>query len=359
MRTVLIITLCWTLFTCISFISQYFFIYDLVALKKLSGSYPFWDELAGSLGVGIFGGLAGGWLLVFKLGSRYRKRSFTFGIINAGFLFIITYIFLMGVGLFIIDFVYFSFKGSFSAALSKSVDNVLFNIFSPSFFINVFLFGFLVSVTQFMLQVSDKFGPGILWKFISGKYYHPRQEERIFMFLDLRSSTTIAEKMNSKKFFGLLKEIYADITEPILNSEGEIYQYIGDEVVVTWPVEKGLAENNCFQCFFNIRQALEQRKEYYKREYDLFPIFKAGLHIGEATVGEIGVIKKDIVYSGDVLNTTSRIQGECNNNNVNLLLSSDLLERMQLNGEYQQMALGEFPLRGKKEKVSLYTVEVK
>ena len=84
-----------------------------------------------------------------------------------------------------------------------------------------------------MLQVSDKFGPGILWKFITGKYYHPRQEERIFMFLDLKSSTTIAEKMNSKKFFELLKEIFSDITEPILNSQGEIYQYVGDEVIIT------------------------------------------------------------------------------------------------------------------------------
>jgi adenylate cyclase len=354
---VIIVALCWTLFACISFISQYFFIYDLVALKWLSGSFPFWNEFLGNLAFGIFGGLAVGWLLVFKLGSRYRKKSFAFGIINAGLLFIVTYISLATVGLFIIDFVYFSFEGGFSSALSKTADNVLFNIFSPTFFVNVFLFGFLVSITQFMLQVSDKFGPGILWKFITGRYYHPRQEVRIFMFLDLRSSTTIAEQMNSEKFFRLLKEIYTDITEPILTSQGEIYQYVGDEVVVTWPVEKGLAENNCFQCFLRIRQALEQRKEFYNREYDLLPSFKAGLHIGEATVGEIGVIKKDIVYSGDVLNTTSRIQGECNNNNVNLLLSSELLERMQFNDQYEQIALGEIPLKGKKEKILLYTIK--
>ena len=297
-------------------------------------------------------------LLVFKMGSRYRRKSFVFGIINAGLLFIVTYLGLAIVGLFIIDFVYFSFNGSFSFALSESAHNVLFNILSPSFFINVFLFGFLVSFTQFMLQVNDKFGPGILWKFITGKYHHPRQEERIFMFLDLRSSTTIAEKMNSKKFFELMKEIFNDITEPILNSQGEIYQYVGDEVVVTWPAEKGLAENNCFQCFFRVQQALEERKEHYRREYDLLPSFKAGLHIGEATVGEIGVVKKDIVYSGDVLNTTSRIQAECNNNNVNLLLSSDLVERIQLNDEYQQMALGEISLKGKKDKVLLYTIRL-
>ena len=354
----LLITLCWTLFTCVSFVSQYFFIYDFIALKRLSGSIPFWNEFAGTLVVGIFAGFAGAWLLVFKLRSRYRGKSFAFGIINAGLLFIVTYVGVVVVLLFLVDFVFFSFNGGFSFAVSKSADNVLFNILSPSFFINVFLFGFLVSVTQFMLQVNDKFGPGILWKFITGKYYHPRREERIFMFLDLKSSTTIAEQMNSEKFFGLLKEIFNDITEPILISQGEIYQYVGDEVVVTWPTDKGLAENNCIQCFFRVQQALEQRKEHYSREYDLLPEFKAGLHIGEATVGEIGVVKKDIVYSGDVLNTTSRIQAECNNNNVNLLLSSDLVERIQLNDEYERMALGEIPLKGKKDKVLLYAIKV-
>jgi adenylate cyclase len=358
MRTVLIITLCWTLFASISFISQYFFIYDLVALKTLSGAYPFWNELVGTLVFCVIGGLAGGYLLVFKMGSRYRKKSFAFGIINSGLLFIITYLGLAVVGLFSIDVVYFSFHGNFSSALSKSVDNVLFNIMSPSFLVNIFLWGFLISVTQFMLQVNDKFGPGILWKFITGKYYQPRQEERIFMFLDLKSSTTIAEKTGSKKFFELLKEIYNDITEPVLNSQGEIYQYVGDEVVITWPVEKGLEENNCLLCFFRIEEALEERKKHYQEKFSLLPSFKAGLHIGEATVGEIGVIKKDIVFSGDVLNTTSRIQEECNNHNVNILLSSDLLEQMQLNGEYIQIPLGDIRLKGKKEKVSLYTIKM-
>ncbi len=356
-RTVLIIALCWTLYACISFISQYFFIYDLVTLGRLSGSFPFRDEFMATVIIGILGGLLAGWILVFKMSSRYRKRSFVFGVINSGVVFILTYLGLAIIGLFIIDLVYFSLKMSFLSALLKSKDNVLFNILSPSFIINVFLFGFLVSCTQFMLQVSDKFGPGILWKFITGKYYHPRQEERIFMFLDLKSSTTIAEKMNSQKFFGLMKDIFSDATEPILNSHGEIYQYVGDEIVVSWPSEKGLADNNCLLCFFRIQQALKNRKEYYAGEYNLLPGFKAGLHIGEATVGEIGVIKKDIVYSGDVLNTTSRIEGQCNNYDVNILLSSGLLERMQLNGEYEQIALGEIALKGKNEKVLLYTIK--
>ncbi len=255
------------------------------------------------------------------------------------------------------DFVYFLFQFDFVPAVIKAWNNLIINIETPSFFVTMCLWALMVSFTQFMLQVNDKFGPGILWNFITGKYYHPREEERIFMFLDLKSSTTIAERIGSQKFFNLLKEIFNDITEPIISSQGEIYQYVGDEVVITWPVEKGLSGNNCLLCFYRIQHALNEKQNYYLERYNTLPSFKAGLHVGEATVGEIGIIKKDIVFSGDVLNTTSRIEGECNNHNVNIILSSALLQLMPLNGEYQKIPLGEIQLKGKKEKVELITLK--
>jgi adenylate cyclase len=358
-RTVLIIALCWTLFSALSFINEYFFVADLITWKKLSGSYDFWSDFIGFTVLGVFGGLLGGYLLVFRMGSRYRRRSFAFGIINSGLLFIVFYLGFVVIGLFSMNLLFFSFKTGVGPAAQRAWENLLVNLNTPSFFVTMCVWAFVVSSTQFMLQVSDKFGPGILWKFITGKYHHPREEERIFMFLDLKSSTTIAEKIGSKRFFDLLKEIYSDITEPIINSHGEIYQYVGDEVVVTWPVEKGLEGNNCLLCFLRIEGTLEERKEHYLEEYGIAPAFKAGLHLGEATVGEIGIIKKDIVFSGDVLNTTSRIQGECNNYNVNILFSSVLLHRMPMNGEYEKIPLGEIRLRGKEEMVALSTVRIR
>src|SRR5690606_30234238 len=143
-------------------------------------------------------------------------------------------------GLFFITFIYFLFQDGFFIATQKSWNNIIVNLNTPSFLSVMLYAGLLVSATQFMLQVYDNFGSGVLWKFITGKYYLPRQEERIFMFLDLKSSTTIAEKIGSKRFFELLKEIFQDITEPIMDSLGEIYQYVGDEVVITWTMRNGL-----------------------------------------------------------------------------------------------------------------------
>ena len=356
-QRVIIIALCWTLFSIFSYISQYLFVYDLISLNKLSGSYDFWLDFTGVLILGLFGGFAGGYILVFKMGTRYRQKSFAFGIINSGFLFIITYLGLAIFGLFFMDFIYFLFHGNFDFAVVKSVNNVLFNLKSPSFFTTMCVWAFLVSTTQFMLQINDKFGQGNLWKFITGKYYNPREEQRIFMFLDLKSSTTIAEQIGSKKYFELLKNIYNDITEPIINSLGEIYQYVGDEVVISWTVENGTFDDNCLKCFYRINQTLEKKKELYKKNYNIVPAFKAGLHVGQATVGEIGIIKKDIVFSGDVLNTTSRIQKECNNQNVNILISSDLIRILKLDGEFKTIPLGEIQLRGKMEMVELNNIK--
>jgi len=354
---VMIIALGWTVFAGILFIVQYFFVLDLIAMKKISGSYDPRTDFIGSIILGLIDGFIAGYIIVFRLGSRYRKKSFAFGIIYSGLVFSVIYLAFGIIGLFIMDLVYFVLRMDFLSAVTTSWSNVLFNLKVPSFFINMVVWAFLTCCTQFIIQVSDKFGPGILWKFITGKYYHPREEERIFMFLDLKSSTTIAEKTGSNKFFRLLKEIFNDITEPIINSRGEIYQYVGDEVVVTWPVKTGLSENNCLLCFYWIQQALEKRKQYYLNEYGVLPFFKAGMHVGEATVGEIGIIKKDIVFSGDVLNTTSRIQGECNKHNVSIIMSSALLQRMPMNGEYKKIPLGEIQLRGKEEKLSLSTIE--
>lgn len=258
---VLTITASWMLIQSISFINQYFFVVDLIDLEKLSGSYAFWPDFTGNLILSAAGGLVGGYLLVFKMNSFYRRRSFAFGVLNAGLLFVVIYISFAVLSLFLMGLIYFSLQTDLATALQTAWNNLLVNLNTPSFFTTMLIWGLLVSGTQFMLQVNDKFGQGVLLNFLSGKYYHPREEERIYMFLDLKSSTTIAERIGNRRFFELLKEVYFDITEPILESLGEIYQYVGDEVVVTWPVDKGVQDNNCLACFFSIARKIDQKSK--------------------------------------------------------------------------------------------------
>jgi len=163
----------------------------------------------------------------------------------------------------------------------------------------------IILLSLFYTEVSENLGQEVLNNFFTGKYHKPIQEERIFMFLDMKSSTTIAEKLGHVKYFEMLKEYYSDLSEPIIQYHGEIYQYVGDEIIVSWKPKRGLLNNNCLKCFFAMKETIKNQSKKYHEKFGLLPTFKAGFHLGKVTTGEIGVIKKDIIFTGDVLNTTA------------------------------------------------------
>ena len=133
---------------------------------------------------------------------------------------------------------------------------------------------------------------------------------------------------------------------------------MGDEIVISWPLKVGLSNANCVRCFFAMRQALEHRRNYFQSRFGLFPQFKAALHAGEVTTGEIGALKKEITFSGDVLNVTSRIQGLCNQFQSDLLISGSLFERLALPDQFGVDDLGEHYLKGRDEPVALYSIQL-
>jgi len=225
-------------------------------------------------------------------------------------------------------------------------------------FIRAYFFWAIISLmTIIALQVNDKYGAGVFWAFLRGDYFQPKKEERIFMFLDLRGSTTIAEKIGEELYFEFIRDFFKDVTPSILASKGEIYQYVGDEVIVSWKKEKGIEKQRAINCFFDIEKNIANKGIYYQEKYGLMPSFKAGLHIGTAMIGEIGVIKKDIAFSGDVVNTTSRIQARCNEFGVNLLVSQELVDELALSEKkYHLKRLGEVQLRGRAKAVTLFTI---
>jgi adenylate cyclase len=213
----------------------------------------------------------------------------------------------------------------------------------------------LMAGTMLMVRLNDQYGNGGLG-YLSGRYHRPRQEMRIFMFLDMRSSTTIAEQLGHKEYFKLLNELFTDITDPIVYSRGEIYQYVGDEISVSWPLRKGVSRQRCIRCFLDIRRKLKDRSAHYKARYGLVPIFKAGFHYGKVTTGEVGLVKKERIYSGDVVNTAARIQNSCNAHGVDNLISKQLLDVLQLPLSIPVREIGSIKLRGRREPISLWSL---
>ncbi len=210
-------------------------------------------------------------------------------------------------------------------------------------------------VFSFVKIATERFGRGVFLKMLLGHYKTPQEENRVFMFLDLKNSTSIAEELGYHKYSQFIQDCFSDLNEVVIDYNAEIYQYVGDEAVLSWSYEKGLLNNNCIGIFFAFEAQRQQKKDYYQKKYNIFPEFKAGLHGGKLMVAEVGSVKKELAYHGDVINTSARIQAECNAYNTTLLISEKLLKDLQI--DIQSKFLGNILLKGKQNEVKIHSVE--
>lgn len=339
-------------------ISWYFVFYiDSLLLSDYSLGPSKLYNLGIGIGVnsltGILAGTLGGWVLVFVNNKFFRRKSYMYAMCATFLAYSLVFIVVTVFASILTARINLGSEVGFQS-IADEAGGFVFSKLAFSFYV---FWGAIAILTLLFLQINDKFGPGMFRKFLMGQYNQPQEEQRIFMFLDMKSSTTIAEKIGNKMYFNLLNDLFSDMTNPILSNEGEIYQYVGDEVVVSWSLEKGINNANCLNCFTKIRERLIELSSYYQDKYGITPEFKAGLHHGLVMAGEIGSIKKDIVYSGDVLNTTSRIQEQCNHYQVDFLVSQQTLELMEESIPYEAVPLGDIELRGKKMKIGLNTIK--
>jgi adenylate cyclase len=242
--------------------------------------------------------------------------------------------------------------------LSELPTAYLNNISSDRFMVSIVYVAVGALVMSFIRQSAAMVGPRILVNLMTGRYHHPREEELIFMFLDMKASTTLAERLGHRQFSRLLQDCFRDLTEVAIKHRVEIYKYVGDEAILSWNPRDGLHDGNCLRVFFGFCDTLEKRRKYYTETYDCFPEFKAGLNIGLVTVAEVGILKREIAYLSDVLNTAARIQGQCNEIGQTLLLSGSLHDRLEPAGLFSFRTEGEIELRGREEKVALFSVEL-
>jgi adenylate cyclase len=229
--------------------------------------------------------------------------------------------------------------------------------FSDAHLVYALPFFVVLAVTvQFILQMNRMIGANVLGYFAAGVYRHPKAEERIFLFLDLQGSTPLAERLGSARYFELLRRFVDELTEPVLETEGEIYQYAGDEVVITWPLAAGVHAANCVRCFFEIRAAVERNAGRYELTFGTAPRFRGGLHGGAVTGGEIGDLRQQIVFVGDILNTAARLEEYAKRRDLDLVISGPLLDRLALPAGLEAIACGDLEIRGKEARVTAFSV---
>ncbi|MEP2937237.1 MAG: adenylate/guanylate cyclase domain-containing protein [Gilvibacter sp.] len=348
-RRALWVFLAWVGISNILFFYEY---YTLSSNNVYNSSYDFLSNFIANLIIAVTAGIIGGTITINLMEKALRRYAFIKALFLIFILYTITAVLISAIGVLYIK----SEDLNLPMFHSEVIEELLFFFGSWMFIKNYVVWLFIVIVTLIILMVNEKYGPGVFPDYLMGKYFIPTKERRIFMFADIKNATGIAEELGEKRYFNFLKDFFKDIAPAIVHTHGEVYQYVGDEVVISWKMKKGLKKANAIRCFYIMNQLLDKRKALYLKRYGVAPEFKAGLHCGSVMSGEIGQIKREIAFSGDVLNTTARIQAECNRLEVSILASRKLANLMvSLPKTIEVVAIGAHPLKGKSEAVDLVT----
>jgi adenylate cyclase len=310
----------------------------LVVISSLLGfSYTLvageWGDIRAMLNgtmIGFFGGIIVA-VFEFKIfNPQYRKLSFLTVISLKSLLYFFAFCLII---ITIKGFIDSLFKGIGFWEYLSSEDFKQFIQKEDFDVILTYTLFFLVMIT-FTIQMSRKIGYSTLLDMITGKYHVPGEEERIFMLLDLKSSTAIAEKFGNLKYHQFLNDFYYDITKCILTAKGNIYRYVGDEIVVSWRLKKGLENANCLRAYFYINFEIKKQREKYLNRYDLVPEYTTCFHTGKIIVGEIGEVKSQIVFSGETLSELQKLKKSSSMYNSQLILSESLVRQITIPAIY-------------------------
>ncbi|MBD0333004.1 MAG: hypothetical protein ICV66_10135 [Chitinophagaceae bacterium] len=340
-RTLIVISLIWVVFGIVFYINLIDEAIDLGVHVSLS-QFAFWFGIIGFLIT---------FALIFYLKPAFNHQPVWFAllvklVITALLFFVIAFVLLL---------IYYVVH--YRGTLQQYFYSFFTKIFqTQTFAIFIIDMGLMTLLSLVILEVIDKYGPGMFWSMLSGEYHTPKKENRIFIFLDMNASTAIAEQLGHEKYFRLLRRFYADITIPTLANDGEIYQYVGDEIVLSW---LNTPENKIKSLKFlrNAFYLIKRRSDNYVQRFGHAPEFKAGVHAGEITAGFIGIIKRDLIYCGDTLNTTARIRSMCNELDEEFVLSEDFMHDFHQPFGYEIREIGKMDLKGRQEPIKLYSMK--
>lgn len=253
-------------------------------------------------------------------------------------------------GYFIVKVVFYCVvivAGLILSRLLMSIGTPQVIIFDP-IFRNSVVFAIGMSVFgNLVVETGRLLGFGTLKNLLVGRYARPRNEQKVFLLIDMKDSTGLAEKLGAIRFHELLNAFFRDVADAALECDAEIHKYVGDEVILTWPAGPALIEGDCLTCPFLARKFIARNAARYRDRFGAVPEFRAALHYGEIVAGEIGDVRREIAYVGDTLNVAARLLEATKSLGRDVLLSAELLSLVRLPPDLQAEPLPTLSIRGR------------
>jgi len=203
------------------------------------------------------------------------------------------------------------------------------------------------------IGISNLIGPRAFLNFVTGRYHVPVEESRFVLFVDIAGSTGLAERLGGIGFHRFLDQAFKLLTQPVVDYRGEVLGYVGDEIIVTWSEAAGGVDCRPLRCFAAMRAALAKSAGEFERAFGAAPRIRGSLHFGPVIVGEIGNIKRAIVFNGDVMNTAARLEELSRQVEGGFLASRAAMQRFETAPPFAMRDLGMLPIRGRADGIAV------
>ena len=205
--------------------------------------------------------------------------------------------------------------------------------------------------------IANIIGDRALLNFVTGRYHSPVTENRFVLFVDIAGSTGLAESLGGLAIHRLLDRTFRLLTRSVEEYRGEVLNYVGDEVIVTWPEREGAIDGRPLRCFVAMRDQLTGAADQLKREFGVAPRIRGSLHFGPVIIGEIGDVKRAIVFNGDVMNTAARLEELSRKVDGGFLASRAAMEQFAAKPPFAVRDLGRVAIRGRADGIDVVGID--
>jgi adenylate cyclase len=176
-----------------------------------------------------------------------------------------------------------------------------------------------------------------------------RRESVAVLFADIKGFTAASESLGAEAAMELVQEFHRHVTRIVFEHRGTLEKYIGDAVMATFgtPSPEPDDASRALRCAW---QLLAETRRWSKQRAarGAMPVqIGVGIHYGEAVVGTIGDGQRlDYAVIGDSVNVASRLERLTREFDVEIVVSDDLVTRIQKEGSPVDAQLNRFTPRG-------------
>lgn len=185
------------------------------------------------------------------------------------------------------------------------------------------------------------------------------EKEVTVFFSDIRGFTTLSEKTTPTELVHILNEYFTLMTEEVLKTDGVLDKYIGDAIMAFWgaPIEDPNQADNALKASIAMTEKLKILNKELREKGEPEIGIGIGLYTGPAVVGNVGSnLRFDYTVIGDTVNVASRLEGLNKEFKTQIIIGETTKNKIK--GKYNFKSLGSMAVKGRKESLNIYTVEI-